>query len=133
MVGENGRDAIARIPGHEYLERAMHYTLGMVSNAYNFVYGSLIHLVGNSVDDQQVLRLGDPNKNGSTNPTHSQLAKDHDNHPFHTLAARLAKVAVSKGRTGDGPTTGRRSYRRPCSRCCFFYRSSTGYPGRMLS
>ena len=90
------RDTIAKIPGREYWQRAMHYTLVMVGNAYNFVYSSLIHLVGNSVDDQQVVRIGDPNKNGSTDPTHSQLAKDHDNHPFHTLAARLAKVAVSK-------------------------------------
>ncbi|SEN37510.1 Heterokaryon incompatibility protein Het-C [Duganella sp. CF517] len=90
------RDTIAKIPGHQYLEGAMHYTLGMVANVYNFVYSSLIHLVGNSVDDQQILRIGDPNTNGSTDPTHSQLAKDHDNHPFHTLAASLAKVAVGQ-------------------------------------
>jgi hypothetical protein len=68
----------------------------MVTNAYNFVFSSLIHLVGNSVDDQQVVRLGDPNKNGSTDPTHSQLAKDHDNHPFHVIAAILAKEAVEQ-------------------------------------
>ena len=88
------RDKIAGLPGHKYLQGAMHYTFGMIANVYNSVYGSLLHLVGNSVDDQQVLRVGDPNQNGSTDPTHSQLAKDHDNHPFHTLAATLAQEAV---------------------------------------
>lgn len=67
-----------------------------MANIYNFVYNSLLHLLGNSVDDGQVYRTGDPNTNGSTDPTHSQLAKDHDNHPFHTLAALLAKEAVAK-------------------------------------
>jgi hypothetical protein len=90
------RDRFASIPGHQYLEKALHYSVGMVGNAYNWVYSSLIHLVGNSVDDQQTLRIGDPNKSGSTDPTHSQLAKDHDNHPFHVLASILAKTAVAK-------------------------------------
>lgn len=90
------RDKMASIPGHIYVEKALHYSLGMVANAYNWVFSSLIHLVGNGVDDQQVLRMGDPNTNGSTNPTHSQLAKDHDNHPFHVLAALLAKEAVAR-------------------------------------
>jgi hypothetical protein len=90
------RDQMSRIPGNEFLQKMLHYTIGMVINIYNSVFSELIHIVGNSVDDQQVVRLGDPNKNGSTNPTHSQLAKDHDNHPFHILAATLAKAAVRK-------------------------------------
>ena len=88
------RDKWASVPGHQYAEGAMHYTLGMVGNIFNWVYSTLIHLVGNSVDDQQVVRIGNPNTNGSTDPTHSQLAKDHDNHPFHTLAAQLARHTV---------------------------------------
>jgi hypothetical protein len=68
----------------------------LISNIHNFVFSTLLHFVGNSVDDQQIVRVGDPNTNGSTNPTHSQLAKDHDNHPFHTLAAELAKVAIKE-------------------------------------
>jgi hypothetical protein len=60
----------------------------------NFVINSLLKLVGNSVSDEQVYRTGDPNTNGSTDPSHSQLAKDHDNHPFHVLAVILAKEAV---------------------------------------
>jgi hypothetical protein len=90
------RDKWASIPGHQIPEGMMHYTVGMVGNLYNFVYNSLLHLMGNSVSDEQVYRAGDPNTNGSTDPTHSQLAKDHDNHPFHTLAAGLAKEAVGK-------------------------------------
>jgi hypothetical protein len=89
------RDTWASTPGHQYLEGLMHYTVGMVGNLYNFVNNSLLHLIANSVSDEQVYRAGDPNTNGSTNPTHSQLAKDHDNHPFHTLAAKLAKAAVA--------------------------------------
>ncbi len=88
------RDKWASIPGHQYAEGALHYTLGMVGNALNWVYSTLIYLVGNSIDEEQVVRMGDPNTNGSTDPTHSQLAKDHDNHPFHTLAAKLASDAV---------------------------------------
>jgi hypothetical protein len=90
------RDKWASIPGHEYAEGAMHYTLGMVGNLFNWVYGTMIKMIGESVDDEQVLRSGDPNKNGSTDPSHSQLAKDHDNHPFHTLAAKLAMHAVAR-------------------------------------
>ena len=72
----------------------MHYSFGLIGNVYNFVYSTLLKVVGDSVDDQQVIRVGNPNTNGSTDPTHSQLAKDHDNHPFHILAAELAKYAV---------------------------------------
>ena len=88
------RDKWASIPGHQYAEGALHYTLGMVGNVFNWVYSTLIVLIGNSIDEEQVVRMGDPNKNGSTDPTHSQLAKDHDNHPFHILAAHLARHAV---------------------------------------
>ncbi|QJE00688.1 type VI secretion system tip protein VgrG [Massilia forsythiae] len=90
------RDNLAKIPGYKYMGIIPHYTVGLIANINNFVYSTLLHLVGNSVDDQQIVRVGDPNTNGSTNPTHSQLAKDHDNHPFHTLAAELAKIAVTK-------------------------------------
>jgi hypothetical protein len=90
------RDNLAKIPGYKYMGAIPFYTVGLISNIHNFVFSSLLHLVGNSVDDQQIVRVGDPNTNGSTNPTHSQLAKDHDNHPFHTLAAELAMVAVKE-------------------------------------
>jgi type VI secretion system secreted protein VgrG len=88
------RDQIAALPGQKYLKIAMHNTVGMIANVHNWVLSTLIHLVGNSVDDQQVVRRGDPNMNGSLHPSHSQLAKDHDDHPFHTIAATLAQDAV---------------------------------------
>jgi hypothetical protein len=91
------RDRIARIPGHEYLERAgwiASAPMRAVLNCYNFVYQQLLLLVGNSVDDAQTMFDSDPNKSGSTDPSHSQLAKDHDVHPLHTLAAQLARQAV---------------------------------------
>ncbi|MHC1651874.1 type VI secretion system tip protein TssI/VgrG [Stenotrophomonas maltophilia] len=91
------RDRIARIPGHEYLERAgwiASAPMRAVLNCYNFVYQQLLLLVGNSVDDAQTMFDSDPNKSGSTDPSHSQLAKDHDIHPLHTLAAQLAQQAV---------------------------------------
>lgn len=72
----------------------MHYSSGMIGNCYAFVYSSLLKLACESVDDQQVIRTGNPNTNGSTDPTHSQLAKDHDTHAFHVQAALLAKEAV---------------------------------------
>jgi hypothetical protein len=90
------RDYLATLPGREYLGMAIHYTLGMILNMQNFVWNSFLHILGNSVDDAQVQVRGDPNTNGSTDPSHSQLAKDHDNHPFHALAATLAMEAVLK-------------------------------------
>jgi type VI secretion system VgrG family protein len=88
------RDALARMPGRDVIGKVMHYSFGMIGNCYAFVYSSLLKLAGESVDDQQVVRTGNPNTNGSTDPTHSQLAKDHDTHAFHVLAALLAKEAV---------------------------------------
>ncbi|MFL4598888.1 HET-C-related protein, partial [Stenotrophomonas maltophilia] len=93
------RDRIASIPGHEYLERAgwiASAPMRLVLNSYNFVYQQLLLLVGNSVDDAQTMFDSDPNKSGSTDPSHSQLAKDHDVHPLHTLAATLASSAVQQ-------------------------------------
>ncbi|MFL4598890.1 hypothetical protein ACJ6WI_16655 [Stenotrophomonas maltophilia] len=46
-----------------------------VLNCYNFVYQQLLLLVGNSVDDAQTMFDSDPNKSGSTDPSHSQLAQ----------------------------------------------------------
>jgi hypothetical protein len=90
------RDKVAVLPGYDHVGKAMHYTFGTVANVYNFFFNGILHLMGNSVDDGQVLARGNPETNGSTDPSHSQLAKDHDNHPFHVLAAVLAMEAVRK-------------------------------------
>jgi hypothetical protein len=90
------RDKVVTLPGYDHVGKTMHYTFGMVNTVYNFFFNGILHLVGNSVDDGQVLGRGNPDTNGSTDPSHSQLAKDHDNHLFHVLAATLAKEAVRK-------------------------------------
>ncbi|WP_268800345.1 HET-C-related protein [Pseudomonas huanghezhanensis] len=91
------RDKWASTPGHQHIERMGWMAaapMRLISNSYNTVFQSLLQLLGNSVDDAQTLLEEDPNRSGSTDPTHSQLAKDHDTHPFHTLAVKLAKEAV---------------------------------------
>jgi type VI secretion system secreted protein VgrG len=105
------RGDIYKLPPKKWMRYVIHYTIGMVGTIHSWVYSTLMHALGNSVDDVQVEMKGDPNKNGSTDPSHSQLAKDHDNHPFHTLAATLAKHAVREvgkkmsGRWWDGRAT----------------------------
>lgn len=67
--------------------RFLYYTVGAVSRWMNFVIGNLILAVASDLDDMQ---SDDP----GTNPSHTQLAKDHEDHPFHGLAARLAIEAA---------------------------------------
>lgn len=52
-----------------------------------YAIGGLVRDIANQIDEAQALYLEKPN---SSNPTHSQLAKDHDDHPLHKLAASLA-------------------------------------------
>lgn len=68
----------------------------LLGNAYHTVLQGLMTLLGNSVDDAQTLLGGDPNTNGSTDPSHSQLAKDHAEHPLHEPAAMLAGAAITR-------------------------------------
>lgn len=96
------RDTIKTLPGQATIAKFLHYTVGSVANANNMVFNFLIQQVGAHVDDAQVVGKGDPNLTGSTDPSHSQLAKDHDTHPFHTLAAELAGFAITNvGRALD--------------------------------
>lgn len=69
--------------------------LRLLANAYHTVLQGLLTLLGNNVDDAQTLLGGDPNSNGSTDPSHSQLAKDHAQHPLHEPAAMLASAAIT--------------------------------------
>ena len=87
------RDKLDGIPGANLLRGAMFY-MSWPWRLVDFFFNCLLHLVGNSVDDAQTYMKGDPNSNGSTDPSHSQLAKDHDSHPFHVLAANLAQEAI---------------------------------------
>lgn len=56
-----------------------------------YLMGAIIRLIANQVDEAQGVLNGPP----TINPTHTQLAKDHDDHPLHVLAARCAMVAVA--------------------------------------
>ena len=51
-------------------------------------------LVGENVGSAQTLSQEITGEKLGTNPSHSQLAKDHDHHHLHDLAAQLAMIAV---------------------------------------
>ena len=93
------RDRVHGAPGAETGFKVLHYTFGAIGNAHNTVVNPLIHANGRGVSDAQVLAKGYPGANNSTDPSHSQLAKDHDVHALHTIAAHLSQ-AVVKG-VGD--------------------------------
>lgn len=91
------RDGWAQLPFSEQVERfyAFVATPGrLLGNAVGGVMQGLMTVLGNSIDDMQTGLGDDPNTNGSSDPSHSQLAKDHAEHPLHDLAALLARHAV---------------------------------------
>jgi hypothetical protein len=67
---------------------------GILLNAYNSAAQGVLTWIGNSVDDAQTLMGSDPNEDPDVEPSHSQLSKDHAEHPLHDLAALLATDAV---------------------------------------
>lgn len=71
----------------------LHHTMGRLNFVVGWVFNYLLNTVALNVDEAQFYFDTDPN---STDPTHSQLAKDHGEHPLHGLAAQLAKEAVKK-------------------------------------
>ena len=76
---ENPRAATAMCKATDYL-------FGWIGLAI----GGAVRSGANVIDDAESAYLQDPN---STNPTHSQVAKDHAEHPLHQLAAQLASDA----------------------------------------
>jgi hypothetical protein len=68
--------------------KATDWLFGWVDHAI----GEALHLGASLMDDAQTEYV--QNLATSTNPTHSQLAKDHDDHPLHVLAAQCAQDAV---------------------------------------
>jgi hypothetical protein len=67
--------------------------------AFDYLFGWMgqymgqgLHAGASVIDDAQTLFRD--NMNTSVDPTHSQLAKDHDDHPLHAIAARCAMIAV---------------------------------------
>ena len=93
------RDEWRKYPWTAAIERlfwSKNAPLMLVENAYGAIFQGVLKLVGNAVDDFQTALGEDPNTSGSTDPSHSQLAKDHAEHPLHELAATLAQEAVMK-------------------------------------
>lgn len=93
------RDVWSTLPGHEYIDFyrwAATLPLTLIKNAYGQIFQGVFKLVGNSIGDIQTLRGDDPHITKSTDPSHSQLAKDHAEHPLHELAAKLASAAITE-------------------------------------
>lgn len=93
------RDAWVELPFADYLQRCAAYLQGAAAvpgNAVGIIMKDVLTLFGENVDDWQTRYGQDPHENGSTDPTHSQLAKDHAQHPLHHLAGSLASDAVKR-------------------------------------
>jgi hypothetical protein len=65
-----------------------------IDYATNLIKKPLLKWAGDHIATLQTFLDTDPNSDASALATHSQLAKDHDTHPFHTLAVLLAAEAV---------------------------------------
>jgi hypothetical protein len=91
------RDKWASLPFSEQVEK-FYFFVGTPGKILGSAIGTVIQGMttwfGNSIDDAQTSFGDDPNTSGSTDPSHSQLAKDHGEHPLHMLAATLARKAV---------------------------------------
>ena len=97
LVARDGLITLAKTFGLDTLKfyRCLMKTpAAILLNAYNSAAQGVLTWIGNSVDDAQTLLGGDPNTDASLEPSHSQLAKDHAEHPLHDLAALLATEAV---------------------------------------
>jgi hypothetical protein len=117
------RDQAAEQPWFNALEKTNHFAklpIKAVRHVIDLVFQKLLTWAGDSVDDLQLLLGKDPNIDDNTHPTHSQLAKDHDTHPFHGLSVLLAQYAVEdvgrsmfqywQGDTARDPATLAKSY-----------------------
>jgi hypothetical protein len=93
------RDKASSIPGFNLLE--LYYwvissPLRLAGNAYSTIFQGILQFIGNSIDDIQTHAGDDPHRTGSTDPSHSQLSKDHAEHPLHKLAASCAASAIKE-------------------------------------
>ncbi|WP_194791663.1 HET-C-related protein [Pseudomonas sp. UFMG81] len=92
------RDQVAANPLFRYVNLAVWVlTLPLKLIAYycSEVFQSLFQWLGDRVGHEQSRWSGNPNEEKHTDATHSQLAKDHDSHPLHDLATKLARHAVT--------------------------------------
>jgi hypothetical protein len=76
----------------EWLFEGVHTMMQAFLVVTSFTTYILFENASHLVDDAQTLTGPDV----GLNPTHSQLAKDHDVHHFHAVAAEVAKMAVTR-------------------------------------
>lgn len=93
-IGKQIDAALADVEGfqraHPIIFNLVCNTLGAVMRFLTWLYGVIARLLANQIDEAQILVDGKV----TTSPTHTQLAKDHDDHPLHLLAAKCARIAV---------------------------------------
>lgn len=78
---------------HPMIFRLLHDTVGQVSRWFLWLVGAAMRQIWDAIGTAQTLFDKNPN---STDPTHTQIAKDHDDHFFHVIAAQLASEAVRR-------------------------------------
>jgi len=71
--------------------------VGWISELCRHAIGFAIHHVASLIDDAETAFF---DETSTDNPTHSQLAKDHDDHPLHVPAALAARTAARWVGTG---------------------------------
>ncbi|MGJ7550735.1 HET-C-related protein [Pseudomonas alloputida] len=94
----SARDSIKSSTYYQWFEKvsgAVEAPVKVIEQASNLIRRPLLKWAGDHIASLQSHLDGDPNEDASIMATHSQLAKDHDTHPLHTLAVRLAAQAVS--------------------------------------
>lgn len=86
---------VKKITGLEYIDRKIDEILQRrkeIINTYNNIaYNLLVRSVGDIIKD---IQTHETNQNYGTNPTHTQIAKDAENHPLNKLSSDLAVIAV---------------------------------------
>lgn len=93
------RDSLAANPLFQITQLGRWYLslpIALIGTGKDLVMKHLLIWAGDQIDEFQTLLQNDPNIEPNTYATHSQLAKDHDTHPFHELAALLASYAVEQ-------------------------------------
>ncbi|MGC3894172.1 HET-C-related protein [Pseudomonas urmiensis] len=80
----------------EYLDWLVSTPFRTLRNLTNSLMQTVVEWAGDQIDELQTYLGDDPNTHAHVSATHSQLAKDHDTHPFHLIAQLLARYAVDK-------------------------------------
>ncbi|BDM21237.1 MULTISPECIES: Het-C domain-containing protein [Pseudomonas] len=93
----NARDNVRNNEIYQWLNNVKNLTelpSKAIEHAINLIRKPLLNWASDHIATLQAHLNGDPNNDVNVLATHSQLAKDHDTHPFHSLAVILAAHAV---------------------------------------